>query len=103
MWPKLAVVVLSIGVCACGLLALRQARLQAAFELTQAQLRIRDADERLWRLRAEIGRKVAPEEVERLAGGLVPLHPKLPGDAVPGVQRASGGRPSPIAQQEEPR
>ena len=75
MQAKVAVVIVSIGASACGLLALRQSRLQAAHELTRSQFRIRAADERLWMLRAEIAKRVAPPEVEAMAAGVDDLKP----------------------------
>lgn len=80
MFAKIAFVTLSIGVCACTLLALRQSRLQAANELAEARLRVRAIDERVSLVRAEIARAVTPSEVERMAdesgdlrGRLIPL------------------------------
>lgn len=78
MFAKLAVVVLTIGVCACTLLSLRQARLQAAHELTRAQLRVRECDDRLWAMRAEIARRVMPDQVHQMADALGSFRPMLP-------------------------
>jgi hypothetical protein len=84
-------VVLAIGATACGLLTLRQSRLQAASELAQAQLRIGTSDERLWALRSQIAERVTPSNVERMAASVGPLKPIIapplaipsPGDALP--------------------
>ena len=46
-----------------GLLSTRQSRLQAAHEVTAARLRIREHDERLLELRAEIAEYVSPGKV----------------------------------------
>lgn len=75
MHAKIALLVIALGACACTLLAMRQSRLQVASELTQTQLRINAADERLWQLRARIGSEVAPERIEELAVGLGQLRP----------------------------
>lgn len=75
MFSKLAFVILSLGVVGCSLLALRQGRLQVASELTQAQLRINAADERLWLLRARIAQGVTPEQIELMAQSIGPLRP----------------------------
>lgn len=75
MVAKLAVVILSLGICGCTLLALRQARLQAASELVRVQLRVRAQDEKLWQLRTEIGRLVTPERVREMASSLGPMRP----------------------------
>lgn len=87
MFAKLVVVVLTIGSCACTLLSLRQARLQAAHELTRAQLRVREADDRLWAARAEIARRVMPDQIRQMATALGSFRPMLP---LPGdVERRS--------------
>lgn len=83
MFAKLAFVIVAAGVCACTLLAMRQARLQAAHDLAEARLRVRAIDERVALRRAEIGRLVAPGEVRRMVqelepdfGGLEPIMPE---------------------------
>lgn len=78
MFAKLVVVILTIGACACTLLSMRQARLQAAHELARAQLRVRACDERLWALRADIGRRVMPDQVRQMADALGNFRPMLP-------------------------
>lgn len=66
MFAKLAVIIVSIGLAACGLLAMRQARLQAAHELAQAQLRIARVDERLLTLHAQIAERITPANIDAL-------------------------------------
>lgn len=77
MFAKIAVVILALGICACSLLALRQARLQAANELAGARLRVRGIDERVSIVRAVIAGSVTPEQVEEMtrqvAMPMVPL------------------------------
>ena len=77
MFAKIAVVILALGICACSLLALRQARLQAANELAEARLRVRGIDERVSIVRAVIAGSVTPEQVEEMtrqvATPMVPL------------------------------
>lgn len=88
MFAKVAIVILALGICACSLLALRQARLQAANELAEARLRVRAIDERVSRARTAIARLVTPEQVESMTEWmdepLVPLasqqHLPLPSD-----------------------
>ncbi|MCC6425764.1 MAG: hypothetical protein IT435_02980 [Phycisphaerales bacterium] len=97
MFLKLAACVLSMGLFGCGLLAMRQARLQAAHELTQTQLRIRTCDERLFKLRTEIGMLVRPDDVRSMVTDLASLKPLLPeqGPADLPVQLpAAGGKSS---------
>lgn len=83
MFWKLTACVLSMGLFGCALLALRQARLQAAHELTQTQLRIRVCDERLFKLRAEIDRHVRPDDVRSMVVDLAALKPVTAPPAVP--------------------
>ena len=66
MLAKLATIIVAIGLTACGLLAMRQARLQAAHELAQAQLRIARVDERLLALHALIADEITPGRVRKL-------------------------------------
>lgn len=80
MFAKAVIVIVALGVCACSLLALRQARLKAANELAEARLRIRTIDERVSIVRTEVAARVTPEEIERMTreldgalGELVPL------------------------------
>jgi len=71
---KLGLVVLSIGLCALSMLVMRQARLQAAHEVTQTQLRIQRADEQLWKMRADIAGLANPSRIRELAGTMGPMH-----------------------------
>lgn len=66
MFAKVAIVIIALGICACSLLALRQARLQAANELAEARLRVRAIDERVSRTRTAIAGRVTPEQVESM-------------------------------------
>lgn len=78
MVAKLAVLIVALGACACGLLMMRHQRAQAAHELATARLRIVETEARLWRLRSEIAQRVTPEEVARLSSSLGPLQPLTP-------------------------
>jgi hypothetical protein len=75
VFAKVAVLILSIGLCACVLLAARQMRTQAAHELAEARLRLQQRDNELWRLRARIAAMVTPERVQQLATKLNSLKP----------------------------
>lgn len=87
MFAKIAVVIVALGICACSLLALRQARLQAANELAEARLRVRAIDERVSLTRTEIASRVTPEQVERMTESvpepLVPLASQQHGPLIP--------------------
>lgn len=70
---KLAVVIVACWTCASALLAIRQLRLQAVYEMAEARSRILRDDDRLWRLRAQIATLVTPDRintmVERIESG----------------------------------
>ena len=94
MFWKLAFCVLGMGVFGCSLLAMRQARLQAAHELAQTQLRIRASDEKLFKLRSQIGFRVRPEDVRAMVAQMTTLKPMT---APPETEGAGSGEASPLA------
>lgn len=99
MFAKLACCIVCMGVFGCSLLAMRQARLQAAHEMAQTQLRIRAADERLFKLRTEIGLEVRPDHVRSLVAGVSSLKPIIfPREDKPGVAPASGTSKGAVAE-----
>ena len=63
MFAKLALIIVVVGLTGCAMLAMRQARLQAAHELAEAQLRIGQHDDRLLVLYAEIANLISPDQV----------------------------------------
>lgn len=75
MFAKLVTMVIVLGIIGCGVLAQRQARLQAGSEAAQARLRIAVADDALRDLRARVATAVAPTEVQRVATAAGPLRP----------------------------
>jgi len=78
VFSKLCVLILSFGVVACGLLANRQMRVLAAHDMADVQKRIARHDRELWKLRAEVARRVTPEKVRELAAQFGPLAPISP-------------------------
>jgi hypothetical protein len=80
VFAKTCCVIVAVGAFGCALLAMRQARLQAASELTQTQLRISKLDHRLCDLRARIAAGTTPTQVEKLAAGLGEFRPMVPDD-----------------------
>ena len=66
MFAKLAVLIVSLGLCACGLLCLRQMRTQAAHELAEARLRVLQRDNEFWRLRTAIAAEFARIQTRQL-------------------------------------
>lgn len=99
MFAKIVALILSLGIIACALLAVRQARVQAFHELTQTRLRIRTQDENLWKLRAAIAARVTPEHIHEMAASVSDLKPVLDGSGLrmvpagPGVLYDDLGRP----------
>jgi len=91
VFAKVVLVIVALGICACSLLALRQARLQTANELAEARLRVRAIDERVAVVRTAIAGHVTPEQVEdmtrQIQNQLEPLALRRwrPGEALPGV------------------
>lgn len=80
MFAKVAVLIVSIGLCAAALLAIRHQQTQAAHGLTESRLRITQRDQELWRLRSRIAAVVTPQRVKEMAlrvGGFQPLKPEL--------------------------
>ena len=67
LFAKLVGVLLAAGACGCALLAVRQARMQAAHELAESRLRILELEQRLQLVRAEVAAHLHPEEIEQLA------------------------------------
>jgi hypothetical protein len=127
MFARIAAVILIFGGVLLAQLASRHARLQAVSETAQANLRTRDADEKLWRLRGVIAQRITPGAVLRLAEstGIGPLTPatndsgpllaaRRPQPVFPGTPRQpeaespqkpprQSARPSRIAQHREDR
>lgn len=103
MFGKIAVLIVSAGLCACALLAARQMRTQAAYELAQARLRAVRIDEDVSRIRAVIATRVSPERVLEMAARANPMKPlardRQPIRAQPALpteaQRVARNEPSP--------
>lgn len=75
MFAKLCVVIISAGLLACTLLALRQQRIEAVNQMARINLRIMDADRNLAHLRTDIASNMEPQRIEMLAGKLGSLRP----------------------------
>jgi hypothetical protein len=107
VFAKACIAVLALGACGCSLLAIRQARLQAAHDLAKTQLEIQRADEELWKLRAAIAERVTPVRVEEMAVEMADLRPLLstpvpppPAKSDPKKQPKPGAAPAPSGQPE---
>ena len=81
MFAKVAIVIVAAGLCASTLRAMRQARIQAAHELTAARLRAEDADEATRRLAIRIAALSTPEAIRHAAEGLGPMRTPEPSPA----------------------
>jgi hypothetical protein len=90
VFSKLAVLILSLALGACVLLAARQMRIQAVHELAAARLRILEADARLWKLRARIAERVTPQSIETMAEQFGKMRPLIFEDPL-AHQVADGG------------
>lgn len=75
MFPKLCVLIVSVGVIGGGLLTTRQLRIQAAHELADVQRRVAEHDRQLWQLRVEIAERTLPEHVATKLDNLGPMAP----------------------------
>lgn len=112
MFAKLTLFILALGAVACGLLTLRQQRLDAVHDMAVLHGRIAQLDRDLLVVRVQIARAISPGKVEQLAaklGPVVPMGvdrptepvivtapPSLPVRAV-GPVRAAGPRSNPPA------
>lgn len=78
MFAKLCVLVVGIGVIACGLLSLRQARVQLGHEAAVALTKVERHDHDLWVLRGAIASKTTPQSIQARAeskfGVLAPIN-----------------------------
>lgn len=98
MFAKLLTLILCVGVLAGVLLALRQARVQAAHDLADLRLMHAQQDREMRAVRAGIARMVTPDAVRRMAQRLGPLKIIEPERAMALAQRllresAEAGRP----------
>ncbi len=75
MFPKLCVLIISVGVIGGGLLTTRQLRIQAAHELANVQRRVAEHDRQLWQLRVEIAERTLPEHIATKLEQLGPMAP----------------------------
>ncbi|MGE3108514.1 MAG: hypothetical protein AB7G11_05240 [Phycisphaerales bacterium] len=73
MFLKVAVTILSLGLTAAGLLAVRQLRLQAIHDSALIQRRIAEHDRLLWKLRGDIAVQLTPQRIKQMSDQLGPL------------------------------
>lgn len=66
MFAKLVVIVLVVAVMALALLVERQKRYETMLEISRTHAAVIEQEREIWRLRAEVARRVRPDEV-RLA------------------------------------
>lgn len=75
MFAKLASVLVCIGLCGGALVVIRDLRVRADQELARAHLRNVALDSKLWKVRAEIAKRLTPEHIRELAAPLGELEP----------------------------
>ena len=68
MFVKLILLILALGSTGVGVLSVRQSRLIASNEMTQARMRSRDLDRRTMELRAQIAHSVTPDQLRAILG-----------------------------------
>jgi len=68
--PKLAACVLIAGGTSCGLLVIRQQRIEAAYQMSLTHRRLLQHEERSWRLRVAIHERLRQDRVAALASAL---------------------------------
>ena len=68
--PKVAACVLLAGATSCGLLVIRQQRIEAAYEMSVMHRHLLRHEERSWRLRVAIHERLRQDRVAALAGAL---------------------------------
>lgn len=68
MFVKLIVLILALGSTGVGVLSVRQSRLVASNEMTQARMRSRDLDRRSMELRAQIAARITPSQIRAMLG-----------------------------------
>lgn len=77
MFAKLLLIILAAGAIAAALLVNRQHRIDTAHEITSLHQRLTAKEQTLWKLEAEIARRLRPEEIrrelERIGGDWVAL------------------------------
>ena len=69
MLSKVVCFILAMALVSAAVLVARQLRTQALSEAAATRLRIIEADAALWRLRAEIAQRIAPQAIRDLAAG----------------------------------
>ncbi len=65
MFAKLTALIITIGLIACVLLAVRQQRVQAAHDLAEVHQRVLQHDRTLWSLRAQVAARTLPSTLAR--------------------------------------
>ena len=88
MFGKIVAMIVALGLCAAGLLTVRQLRTQAAHELAQTRLRIMAQENELRRVKAQIAARVTPEHVKAMAGRIGRLKPIMSEVPAPGIVTA---------------
>lgn len=70
MLPKLVALILIAGATACGLLVIRQHRIDAAHQMSAIHQRLLQHEQRLWKLRVAIHERLRQDQVALMAENL---------------------------------
>lgn len=95
MHLKTCFLILALGATACGLLVVRQQRIQTVHELASVSRRIDDLERTRWDLRIAIARATTPQRVETLAARFEPQPTALAHLNRPGPAETGPGSPHP--------
>jgi cell division protein FtsL len=86
VFGKIVAIIVALGMCAAGLLTIRQQRTQATHEIAQTRLRITEQENELRRLKTRIAARVSPEHVKAMAARMGTLKPIMADAAPAGVR-----------------
>ena len=95
MFAKLLFIIVAVGAVACGLLVIRQQRIDTFHEITQTHKRLSEHERTLWEMRAEIAERCRPSQVRLAMNGLdiewvpLPARPETPRTRQPDVRLAN--------------
>ncbi|MBX3354302.1 MAG: hypothetical protein KF724_01235 [Phycisphaeraceae bacterium] len=97
MFGKLLAIVLVLAIMALALLVERQKRYETMLEISRTHARIIEQERGIWRLRAEVARRIRPNEMRHALGTLAvewqPMPHRLDQPAPPSAPRLAVDRP----------
>lgn len=97
MFGKLLAIVVVLGVMALALLVERQRRYETMLEISRTHARIIEQERAIWRLRADVARRVRPADVRmalrKLPGEWQPMPHRLDQPDPPTAPRLAADQP----------